>query len=119
LESTLYLFAMDAHDLLMLIIVALSCWLTTLMIFWIFYGLCALAPGLSMRLGYTFGILLFLICIFFVFRDLKEYFVWWQYTPGRTMAVVADAVLVLAVALLQLLLIWTIWPRPKRSVATL
>ena len=52
-----------------------------------------------------------------MFRDLKEYFVWWHYTPGATMAVIADAVLVLAIALIGLLLMWAIWPRPKQPSA--
>ncbi len=119
MENILYLFAITPHDLGMLIAVIAGCWLISLIIFWVFYSLCSLAAGLSMRLGYTYGIVLFLISIFFVFRDLKEYFVWWHYTPGPTNAVIADAVLVLAICLLKLILMWAIWPKPKPAEAVL
>jgi hypothetical protein len=67
-----------------------------------------------MRLAHTYIVVLLVTCFFFVFRDLMQYFVWWHYTPGPLSGVMGDAILVLAISFLWLILIWTIWPRPKR-----
>lgn len=119
MEEVLYLFAITPHDLGLLVAVALGCWLISLLIFWTFYGICSLTAGLSMRLGYTYGCVLFLVAIFFVFADLTKYFVWWHYTPGSPLAVAADAVLLLGIALLKLIVVWAIWPRPARAGAAI
>jgi len=118
-ENTLYLLGISGSDLGLLLGVLAGCWLLGLLIFWLFYALCALPAGLAMRLGYTFALAFFLTCIFFVFRDLKEYFVWWHYTPGPKQAVMADAILVLALSVVWLVLIWAIWPRPSRTASAL
>lgn len=116
MESILYLFAMvrEPRDFGMLVAVAAGCWLLSLFIYWVFYGLCSLAAGLSIRLGYTYGIVLFVIAVLFVFPDLKEYFVWWRYSPGPSSGVMGDFILLMAVALLKLVLFWAIWPRPRK-----
>lgn len=119
MADTLYLLAITGRDLALLLGVVVGCWLLGLLIFWLFYGGCALAAGLSMRIGYTFGLIVFLILIFFVLRDLREYFVWWQFTPGPTAAVMNSAILVLALSVLWLVLIWAIWPRPRRQPGVL
>ena len=119
MEDTFWLFAMTARDLGMFLAIIAGAWLISFLIFWLFYGGCSLAAGLSMRLGYTYGLILFLIAIFFVFRDIKEYFVWWHYTPGSTSAVMNDAILVWALSFVWLVLMWFIWPRPRRQPSSL
>ena len=120
MENTLYLFAMlsNGRDLGLFLLVILGAVALGLLAFWLFYGLCSLSAGLSMRLGHTFGLLYFLVAVFFVVRELKEYFVWWHYTPGPTTAVMADAVLIWALSALWLILIWAIWPRPRPALAS-
>lgn len=117
MENILYLFAMgnNPSDLGLLIGVGVGCWLIGLVFFWVFYGLCSLAAGLSMRLGYTYAIVLFLVAVFFVFTDLREYFAWWRYTPGPTTGVIGDFVLLMVIVLLKIVLMWSIWPRPRRE----
>jgi len=112
-ENTLYLVAMDGLQLATFLALALGCWAAGILIFFLFYGPCALAPGLAMRLGYTFGLSIFLVCVFFVFRDVSVYFAWWRYSPGPTTGVMGDAILLLAVSLIWLLVIWTAWPKPR------
>lgn len=119
MDSIFYIFAMNAHDIWLLILVLACAYVFRLVVFWLFYGLCGLAAGLSMRLAYTFGLLYLLVGLFFVVRDLKEYFVWWHYTPGPRAAVMNDAILVWAFSALWLVLIWAIWPRPRRQLASL
>lgn len=121
MEQVLYLFAMlhNAHDLGLMLGVLVGAWIASLLIFWVFYSGCSLGAGLSMRVGCTFGVVLMLICTCFVFRDLKEYFIWWHYTPGPTPAVMADAILLWGLSIVWLVLIWAIWPRPRRIEAAL
>jgi hypothetical protein len=113
-QNTLYLFAMTPSDLLRLVAVIVGAKLIGLFIFWLFYGVCNLGAGLSMRLAHLWATLLFLIAIFCVFRDLMKYFVFWHYTPGPYSGVLGDAILVLALSLLWMILVWTIWPKPRR-----
>jgi hypothetical protein len=116
LENILYLFALirQPRDLGLLVAAGVGCWLLSLFIYWVFYGLCALAAGLSIRLAYTYGIIVFAIGVLFVFPDLKEYFVWWRYSPGPTSGVIGDFILLMSVVILHLILMWAIWPRPRK-----
>jgi hypothetical protein len=119
MENTLFLAALahNPKDLAMFIAAAIGSWLMGLLVFAIFYGWCRLSAGFAMRLGYTFALFLFLVALFFVFVDLSRYFVWWQYTPGTTNAVMNDAILLLALSVVWLVVIWTVWPKPRKVPA--
>ena len=117
MENTLYLAAMNGTQLAIFLAVMVGCWGLGLIVFFLFYGACSLAPGLSMRLGYTFGLLMFWVSAFFAFRDITPFFAWWRYSPGPTTGVLGDAILLIAVSLIWLLVIWTAWPRPRPASA--
>ena len=114
MQGIFYLTAIRPADLGLLIAVAVGCKLLGLLIFFVFYSVCNLSAGLSMRLAHTYIVFMLVVSYLFVFRDLMQYFVWWHYTPGPVSGVMGDAILVLALCALWLILVWGIWPRPKR-----
>ena len=114
MQDIFYLTALTPAHLGLLIAVIVGCKLIGLLIFLLFYSVCNLPAGLSMRLANTYSVVLLLISLFCVFSDLTRYFVWWHYTPGPASGVMGDAILLLALCFVWLVLVWAVWPRPKR-----